>query len=88
MTRLGGKQDLSHCQILVRRRHRREASKMRGMPTPPGTRPREFRPTGNPWWKPSWYGLVPTIAPGRGWRSWGMPFLHHRHTGQILKISV
>jgi hypothetical protein len=51
MPRLNGKPDLTRIQINERARHRAEAIKMFGMPTPPGTQPRAHQET-KPWFIP------------------------------------
>lgn len=58
------KKKLTKIQAQGRARRRRNSVKMRGLPTPPGTRPREFRPSAEPAWKPI---PVPSPLTAKGW---------------------
>ena len=39
-------------KIQMQERAKRKRNRMRGLPTPPGTHPREYRPSGTPIFKP------------------------------------
>lgn len=66
--------DLSPIQVQERSRRKKQGVKARGMPNPPGTRPRQFTATGEPVFKPAGSapitveqlglpGLLPVLTP-------------------------
>jgi len=61
-------------KIQIQNRARRKRNRMRGLPTPPGTRPREYREAGAPIFKP-----VPLYGVGPDFISTLNRFLNPRH---------
>jgi len=74
-------------QIQERDRRKRERLKMRGMRQPKGTKPREFRVSGVPAWKPIWLGGKPRLGSRKGnWLARGLKRLWTWL--RVIKISL